>query len=158
MRAMAQKDKTAAVVTDMREGMTRVVHVGLVVAIAVTVGTVAARAGEFQDANRKLFVEYCAVCHGDSGKGGGPAASRLTKAPPDLTRLARDNGGEFPRERVMRAIDGRDLPRAHRRPDMPRWGDEFAADYTDPFRDEYGVRMKVHRLAEYVRSIQEPAK
>jgi len=82
----------------------------------------------------------------------------LTKPPADLTRLARDNGGEFPLQRVTRAIDGRDLPHAHRRRDMPLWGDEFAADYSDPFRDQYGVRMKVHRLTEYVRSIQEPGK
>ena len=53
-------------------------------------------------------------------------------------------------------IDGRDIPRPHRGRDMPVWGDEFGADYSDPFRDEYGVRIKVRRLVEYVRSIQEP--
>ena len=131
-------------------------RIGVAVAIAMTVGMAAARAGEFEAGNRKLFVEYCAVCHGQDGKGGGAAASRLAKPPPDLTRLARDNGGEFPLERVMRAIDGRDLPRPHRGRDMPVWGDEFAADYRDPFRDQFGVRIKVRRLAAYVRSIQEP--
>ena len=128
----------------------------LAVAIAVTTGTAAARAAESGDGNRRLFVEYCAACHGPDGKGGGAAASRLAKPPPDLTRLARDNGGEFPLESVMRAIDGRDLPRPHLSRDMPVWGDEFAADYSEPFRDEFGVRIKVRRLAEYIRSIQEP--
>jgi mono/diheme cytochrome c family protein len=130
-------------------------RIGIAVAIALTVCTAAARAGDFEGGNRKLFVEYCAVCHGQDGKGGGAAASRLGKPPADLTRLARDNGGEFPLERVMRAIDGRNLPRPHRGRDMPVWGDEFAADYSDPFRDQYGVRIKVRRLAEFVRSIQE---
>jgi mono/diheme cytochrome c family protein len=135
--------------------MTRLRRSVLGVVLAATVAT-SSRAGEFDDADRKRFVEYCAVCHGENGEGGGTAASRLTKAPPDLTRLARDNGGEFPLARVMRAIDGRDLPRSHRGRDMPVWGDEFSADYSDPFRDQYGVRIKVRRLAEYVRSIQEP--
>ena len=56
----------------------------------------------------------------------------------------------------MRAIDGRDLVRPHGSRDMPVWGEVFAADYTDPFRDQYGVLMKVRRLAEYIRSLQEP--
>jgi mono/diheme cytochrome c family protein len=133
-------------------------RIGVAAVMVLIAGGAAARAGEYEDGNRKLFVEYCAVCHGENGKGGGAAASRLTKPPADLTRLARDNGGEFPLQRVMRAIDGRDLPHVHRRRDMPLWGEEFAADYGDPFRDQYGVRMKVHRLAEYVRSIQEPGK
>jgi mono/diheme cytochrome c family protein len=136
--------------------MTRFGRSALGIVIAATVATSSTRAGEFDEGNRKLFVEYCAVCHGQNGKGGGAAASRLTKAPPDLTRLARDNGGEFPLARVTRAIDGRDLPRMHRGRDMPVWGNEFAADYSDPLRDQYGVRVKVHRLVEYVRSIQEP--
>jgi len=138
--------------------MTGLCRIGLAAAVVLNVGTAAARAGEYEDGNRKLFVEYCAVCHGENGKGGGAAASRLTKPPPDLTRLARDNGGEFPLDRVTRAIDGRDLPRPHLNRDMPVWGDEFTADYRDPFRDQYGVRIKVHRLAEYIRSIQEPGK
>ncbi len=135
--------------------MTGLGHIGLVVVIALSAGMGLARAGEFDEGNRRLFVEYCGACHGPDGKGGGAAASRLAKPLPDLTRLARDNGGEFPLERVMRAIDGRGLVRPHRRRDMPVWGEEFAADYTDPFRDQYGVRIKVRRLAEFVRSIQE---
>lgn len=136
--------------------MTGLGRIGVAAVIVLIAGTAAARAGEYEDGNRKLFVEYCAVCHGENGKGGGAAASRLTKPPPDLTRLTRDNGGEFPLARVMRAIDGRDLPGPHRGRDMPVWGDEFAADYSDPFRDQYGVRIKVRRLVEHIRSIQEP--
>ena len=43
---------------------------------------------------------YCATCHGRDGKGNGPVAAALKVVPPDLTRLARDNGGAFPRKRV----------------------------------------------------------
>ncbi len=34
---------------------------------------------------RRLFATYCATCHGESGKGDGQNASRLSPRPPDLT-------------------------------------------------------------------------
>ena len=44
----------------------------------------------------ELYGELCAVCHGKSGKGDGPAAGALKKSTPDLTVLASNNGGIFP--------------------------------------------------------------
>ena len=78
---------------------------------ALVVAPRTSRAGESEDADRALFIKYCAACHGVDGKGGGVAAPALAKAPPDLRRLARDAGGEFPLGRVIRAIDGRDTVR-----------------------------------------------
>ena len=43
-----------------------------------------------------MFTNYCAVCHGATGVGDGPAASALAKAPADLTHLSSRNGGQFP--------------------------------------------------------------
>lgn len=34
---------------------------------------------------RRLFVHYCATCHGDEARGDGQNASNLTPAPPDMT-------------------------------------------------------------------------
>lgn len=34
---------------------------------------------------RLLFLQYCATCHGDEGKGDGQNASNLNPKPPDLT-------------------------------------------------------------------------
>ncbi|KNG93815.1 c-type cytochrome [Pseudaestuariivita atlantica] len=54
----------------------------------------------------RLFAENCAACHGRDARGGGPESLGLGQAPPDLTTLARRNGGTFPTFRVMGKIDG----------------------------------------------------
>jgi mono/diheme cytochrome c family protein len=133
--------------------MTTYARVLISLAVAgLVVGPRTCRAGESEDADRALFIKYCAACHGEDGKGGGVVGPALVNAPPDLTRLARDAGGEFPLGRVIRAIDGRDHIRAHGSADMPVWGEVFAAD---TFNDRLDVRIKVRRLAEHVRRIQE---
>jgi mono/diheme cytochrome c family protein len=74
---------------------------------------------------KELFSEYCASCHGVSGKGNGPAASALKIPPADLTALAARNKGQFPSLRVMQAIKaGPSIP-AHGSEIMPVWGPIF---------------------------------
>src|SRR5450432_1881961 len=79
----------------------------------------------------ELYTEYCAVCHGKDGKGGGPAAAALKKQPTDLTQLARNNGGKFDALRIQGAITGSDVVAAHGSRDMPTWGTVFASMSTD---------------------------
>lgn len=55
---------------------------------------------------RALFQDYCARCHGPSGRGDGPAAAALAHRPADLTGIAARNGGVFAMVRVMSVIDG----------------------------------------------------
>jgi mono/diheme cytochrome c family protein len=43
----------------------------------------------------EMYTAYCAVCHGVDGKGNGPAAEALRVRPPDLTTLAKKNGGKI---------------------------------------------------------------
>ena len=74
-----------------------------------------------------LFFTYCASCHGEDATGAGPMTSILTIAPPDLTGLAAQNGGVFPRARVAYRIDGRDPLPAHGG-DMPFFGDLFEGE------------------------------
>ena len=100
---------------------------------------------------KAMFMEYCAVCHGAEGKGNGPAASALKKAPADLTLLAvHTTDGKFPGVHVSRYIQGDDTVLAHGTRDMPIWGDVF--------RSMAGGRtvtlMRVSNLTDYVKSIQ----
>lgn len=96
---------------------------------------------------------YCRGCHGDGATGDGPTAERLTPHPTDLTRLAGDRGGTFPREPVMREIDGREKIPAHPRPIMPIWGLAFQQFDTD-VDQESEVRERLADLADYLESIQ----
>ena len=71
------------------------------------------------------YQKDCADCHGKGGKGDG-LYSVNAKAPlPDLTTLAKRNGGAFPKERVAKSIDGRLEIKAHGTSDMPAWGTEY---------------------------------
>jgi mono/diheme cytochrome c family protein len=93
-----------------------------------------------QETGREIYARYCAACHGTDGAGSGPMRRVLTLDPPDLTRLAADNGGVFPSARVIWRIDGRDPVLAHGN-EMPVYGDLFAGrDLV--IRDETGEAVR----------------
>jgi mono/diheme cytochrome c family protein len=98
------------------------------------------------------FRTHCAVCHGADAKGEGPLADSLRVEPPDLTLIARRNGGHYPPETVRRIIDGRNPLKGHGGPEMPVWGDAFRSP-ADAY-SEAKVAEKVAELVEYLRSIQ----
>lgn len=102
------------------------------------------------------FKTYCASCHGVDGKGEGPLAESLRFRPPDLTLIAKRNGGEFPAEKVHRIVDGRSPVKGHGGPDMPVWGDAFRN--ADTGYDDVHVREKIRSVVDYLKSLQAPAK
>ena len=99
-----------------------------------------------------LFRAHCAACHGSDGKGHGPVALALKGKPADLTLLAKNNGGEFPVERVQKFISGDDpsLP-AHGSREMPVWGPIFHQIEVD---QDFG-NVRLQNLIEYLRTIQQ---
>jgi mono/diheme cytochrome c family protein len=100
---------------------------------------------------KAMFMEYCAVCHGPDGKGNGPAAVALTKAPADLTRVtARTADGKFPAVRISRFIEGDETILAHGTRDMPIWGDVFKS----MAGGQNATLLRVSNLTDYVKSIQ----
>ena len=103
----------------------------------------------------KMYVAYCAACHGTDGKGHG-AAARATKTPPtDLTTLAKHNGGQFPTREVNLAIRGDSaMPKAHGNKDMPVWGNTFLLSGRAA-SSEAEVMLRVNNLTTYVESLQQ---
>ncbi|MDP2084551.1 MAG: c-type cytochrome [Gemmobacter sp.] len=87
-----------------------------VLAACMPQGTGAAPSG------RALYADYCAACHGDSGKGDGPAASGVSPRPADLTMLAARNGGVFPVVRVMGKVYGYSQGKGGGGGPMPEFG------------------------------------
>jgi mono/diheme cytochrome c family protein len=105
----------------------------------------------------QLFISLCASCHGAQGRGDGPVAPLLNTPPSDLTRIAQRNGGLFTADTVQRFIDGREVPRAHGRRDMPVWGHQlyFSAEEND-FTAREHADAEIAMIVEYLRSIQQP--
>jgi mono/diheme cytochrome c family protein len=139
--------------------LTRMV-VSLVLAPVVFFGTVAAQdqpkprlrnsvmKATSPASGKEMFNSYCAVCHGEDGKGRGPAARALKKAPADLTRLSKNNKGKYPWMKVNSTILGTSNRAKH---EMPEWGPLFRSA-SDGHDSE--VSQRVTNLTEYVKGLQ----
>lgn len=101
---------------------------------------------------QQAFMEDCAGCHGADGKGAGEFGSQLLIVPPDLTHLSRDNGGVFPRDRVMSTIDGFHR-NAHFSAAMPEFGEGDMGPTIMVGRTPIPARLLA--LAGYLEGIQE---
>ncbi len=73
----------------------------------------------------QIFVENCAACHNYDAAGGELTSLAIA---PDLTGLSVDNGGSFPRARVLSKIDGYGQ-KGHSNPGaMPEFGAILAGE------------------------------
>ena len=98
-----------------------------------------------------MYKEYCAVCHGKTGKGDGPAVAALKVPPSDLTMLAMKNGGKFPADHVTAVLHMGVAEAAHGSEDMPIWGPLFRAVSQ---RNSAVVQLRISNLTDYIKSIQ----
>jgi mono/diheme cytochrome c family protein len=103
-------------------------------------------------AGKKTYMEYCAACHGDDGRGMGPAASALKRPPSDLATLANRHGGKFPEDYVAGIVRFGKPVQAHGSSDMPVWGPIF--NVRDKF-NEVAVRRRIKNLCDYLATLQE---
>jgi mono/diheme cytochrome c family protein len=103
-------------------------------------------------AGKKTYMEYCAACHGDDGRGMGPAASALKTPPSDLTALAKSHGGKLPEDYVAEIVRFGKPIQAHGSSDMPVWGPIF--NVRDKF-NEVAVRRRIKNLCDYLATLQE---
>lgn len=103
----------------------------------------------------KMYLAYCAACHGSDGKGTGPAAPAMKVPPTDLTTLAKANGGKYPAAHVFNVIYGDTaLPQSHGSKDMPVWGNLFStlSSGTPTARGE--VQVRINQISDHIKSLQ----
>lgn len=101
-----------------------------------------------------LFARYCASCHGRLGEGDGPVASAMITSIPNLRTLSARSNGSFPRDAVMRYIDGRNSPLAHGDRLMPVWGDTFTDAAEDSDSPEEVARQRLEAITDFVERLQ----
>ena len=133
--------------------------------ICLLAASAAGAAAQSKSFGEREYINSCAVCHGEKGKGDGFFASALKKDVSDLTVLAKNNKGVFPFKRLYEVIDGRENIKSHGSRDMPVWGQEYRAEGSDKWigpmgtgfteRDaEVMIRARILALIEYISTLQ----
>jgi len=130
--------------------------VGVAVVMSASVG-VGAVEEETADVARTgmgeiVFKGYCRSCHGSEAKGDGPVSEYLNVKPANLTAISERNDGEFPFDKVFKAIEGGKPVRGHGNSEMPVWGDALKKIRDGQTEEE--VREKITDLVHYLWSIQ----
>ena len=98
----------------------------------------------------EMFKQYCAACHGTTGKGDGPAASALKQPPANLTTLTKRHDGKFPEDYVANVLRNGVKAPAHGDAEMPVWGPLFSS----MDQNEAVVNLRIGNLTKYIKSIQ----
>jgi mono/diheme cytochrome c family protein len=122
---------------------------------ALALGACMMAGGPAMPTGAQDFADYCAGCHGVSGKGNGELAATLSRRPADLTGLARRNGGTFPTTRVMAKIWGYTGGKGGEV--MPNFGPLLDSDMV-PYDGGDGIMsptpIRLVQIAEHLQSIQ----
>lgn len=103
-------------------------------------------------AGREMYSSYCATCHGEDGKGYGPASAALSRGAPDLTLLASQNRGVYPKYKITNALSKFGEPhQMGTRSEMPDWYRAFVSlDRICPAMAEERARS----ISKYVETLQ----
>lgn len=136
--------------------------IGLIV-LAIVLGLLvialmprAAAAGAWQEIladGKQDFEENCVACHGQSGRGDGPMASKLVFPPKDITTIFKRNGGEFQFWRVFDIIAGEVTLPGHDALQMPAFYESLKAQNFKP--GYLPAHVRILELTHYIESIQE---
>jgi mono/diheme cytochrome c family protein len=141
----------------MKIGIRGVLATLCAVGIAASFGAGAARAQSEGDVEqgKKLFMKYCATCHGPSATGDGIAASTFKEKPANLTLLSKENGGKFPTMKVITIVKGDAPIAAHGSREMPVWGDILGRPLEDGMYKKDDAELKILSIANYLQTIQQ---
>jgi mono/diheme cytochrome c family protein len=110
--------------------------------------------GQETAAGTRLFHQYCASCHGETGNGNGPVAPYLNVKPSDLTTITDRHQGTFPEEQITRIIAGEENPLGHGTRTMPVWGERLQDDVIGTVNKATIARGRIGFLVDYVRELQ----
>ncbi len=110
------------------------------------------------DYGKQDFDKHCSSCHGQNGEGSGWLSYFLTQEPPDLTLLAKQNGGILPFERLYNSIAGNQIP-IHGPSDMPAWGSTFRSEAKEHnlgilYDPDAVAKTRILLLLEYINRLQ----
>ncbi len=100
------------------------------------------------------YMRYCASCHGEDGRGGGPVAEALKDPPTDITRFRIEEDGTFRVDDLIEIIRGVKDVRAHGTREMPVWGNIWGDSELQSATPDQ-IETRINELVEYMRSIQE---
>ncbi len=121
----------------------------LTIALCATISESQAASSGKQD-----YLADCAKCHGVDGKGAVPTMRGIRGyVAVDLTELSRSHDGQFPRQEVYDAIDGRKRFPAHFVGDMPVWGIKYGTQQQRPV-DDKAVSQRIWALVDYIETLQ----
>jgi len=99
-----------------------------------------------------MYANYCASCHGVTGKGDGPAAPAFKHSPANLTVLATNHGGKFPTLLVLNTLKfGPNAPE-HGNVQMPVWNNVFRQMHW--YSDDSIPQIRTRVLTEYIKTLQ----
>jgi len=130
----------------------------LVFGVAVSLLAASAQSADYVAmSGQELYSRFCASCHGAAGQGDGPVSKSIRVEVPDLTRIAMRAGGTYPRERIVRIIDGRHIIGAHGSRTMPVWGEDLGRIEIGSPDAERAGRIVIEKLADYLGLLQKPA-
>jgi len=109
---------------------------------------------------QEIFIDRCAVCHGETGAGDGLVGELFDRKPKNLTLLEKENNGAFPFSEVYQSIDGRREIAGHGNSKMPVWGEYFMEDAItsraiDPKDAKVVTQGRILAVVYFLQSIQQ---
>lgn len=127
---------------------------GMIVVAFMFIQGTPAKAQE-EKRGQMLYLQYCASCHGENGRGTGPVSPYLTVKPTDLTHIATRRDGEFPREQLKRIVAGEELPPGHGTRTMPVWGERLQDDVIGGVNKAAVAGGRISFLVDYLSLLQD---
>jgi len=99
----------------------------------------------------QMYKEYCAVCHGTTGQGDGPAIGFMRTPPPDLRKLRLRNNGIYPAGYVEALLHSGGGNHGGDVLAMPAWESDLRSLHENVIFGD----LRIYNLTVYVESLQD---